>query len=101
MHKTVIWTFSILIPKFSEDKVSMKGFFKLVTQCSNGSIMLVRKDSPFILMPEVEKPLVLVTSRLSRLIGRLTSTDLVTGTHIIMVIMLVIIILCALLMTIF
>ena len=79
----------------------MQGFFKLVTQCSNGSIMLVRKDSPFILMPEVEKPLVLVMSRLSRLIGRLSSTDLVTGTHIIMVIMIVIIIFCVLLMTIF
>ena len=79
----------------------MKGFFKLVTQCSNGSIMLVRKDSPFILMPEVEKPLVLVMSHMSRLIGRLTSTDLVTGAHIIMVIILVIIIFCALLITIF
>ena len=101
MLKTVIWTLSIFIPRFSKDKVSMKGFFKLVTQCKNGSIMLVRKDSPFILMPEVEKPLVLVMSRLSRLIGRLTSNDLVTGTHIIMVIMLVIIIFCVLLMTIF
>ena len=79
----------------------MKGFFKLVTQCSNGSIMLVRKDSPFILMPDVEKPLVLVMSRLSRLIGRLSSTDLVTETHIIMIIMLMIIIFGVLLMTIF
>ena len=101
MLETVIWTLTIFIPRFPEDKVSMKGFFKLVTQCSNGSIMLVRKDSPFILMPEVEKPLVLVMSRLSRLIGRLTSTDLVTGAHIIMVIMLVIMIFCVLLMTIF
>ena len=79
----------------------MKGFFKLVTQCSNGSIMLVRKDSPFILMPDTEKPLVLVMSRLSRLIGRLSSTDLVTETHIIMIIMLMIIIFGVLLMTIF
>ena len=101
MLKTVIWSLSILIVRFSKDKVCMKGFFKLVTQCSNGSIMLVRKDSPFILMPEVEKPLVLVMSHMSRLIGRLTSTDLVTGAHIIMVIILVIIIFCALLITIF
>ena len=82
--------------------MNAKGFFRLVTQCSNGSIMLVRKDSPYILMPEVSKPLVLLMSSLAKQIGRLTSTNMmVTGAHIILVIiMLVILIFCALLMTI-
>ena len=79
----------------------MKGFFKLLTQCSNGSIMLVKKDSPYILMPETNKPILLVMSRLAEIIGMLTSTDLVSGAHLILVIILVILMFCTLLVTIF
>ena len=90
-------TVGLMTPEFVAE-----GFFKLLTECGNGSVMLIQNNSPYILIPpDANKPLVLVMSRLSRLIGRLTSTDLVTGTHIIMVIMLVIIIFGALLMTIF
>ena len=79
----------------------MKGFFKLLTECSNGSVMLVQKDSPYILIPDSNKPLVLAMSRLAKMMGMMTSTDLVSGAHIILVIVLGILILCALLVTIF
>ena len=79
----------------------MKGFFKLLTECSNGSVMLVKKDSPFILMPNGSKPLVLAMSRLSKMIGNISSTDMVTGTHLTLVIILVIIMLCAIVLIVF
>ena len=79
----------------------MKGFFKLLTKCSNGSVMLVKKDSPYILIPDSNKPLVLAMSRLAKMIGKLSSTDLVTGTHLILVIIIAILMLCAMILTIF
>ena len=79
----------------------MKGFFKLLTQCSNGSIMLVKKNSPYIIMPDCNKPMVLAMSRLAKLMGKMTSTDLVSGAHLILVISFVILMFCTLLVTIF
>ena len=77
-----------------------EGFMKLLTECSNGSVMVIQKDSPFILMPDGSKPLVLAMSRLSKMIGKMSSTDMVTGTHLTLVIILVIMMLCAMVLTI-
>ena len=80
----------------------MKGFFKLLTECGNGSVMLVKKDSPYILIPDSNKPLVLAMSRLAKMIGKLSFTDLVTGTHLTLVIIIIMILmLCVMLLTIF
>ena len=79
----------------------MKGFLKLLTECGNGSVMLVKKDSPYILIPDSNKPLVLAMSRLAKMIGKLSSTDLVTGTHLTLVIIITILMLCVMLLTIF
>ena len=78
-----------------------QGFMKLLTECSNGSVMLVQKDSPYILIPDSNKPLVLAMSRLAKMIGKLSSTDLVTGTHLTLVIIIAILMLCVMLLTIF
>ena len=72
-----------------------EGFKKLLTECGNGSVMLIQKDSPYILMPDFNKPLVLAMSRLSKMIGKMSSTDMVNGTHLTLVIILVILMLCA------
>ena len=79
----------------------MKGFFKLLTECGNGSVMLVKKDSPYILIPDSNKPLVLAMSRLAKMIGKLSSTDLVTGTHLTLVIIIMFLMLCVMILTIF
>ena len=79
----------------------MKGFFKLLTECSTGSVMLIQKDSPYILMPDFNKPLVLAMPYLSKMIGKMSSTDMVNGTHLTLVIILVIMMLCAMLLTVF
>ena len=63
--------------------------------------MLVKKDSPYILMPDCNNPLVLAMSRLSKMIGIMSSTDMVTGNHLTLVIILVILMLCAMVLTVF
>ena len=79
-----------------------QGFLKLLTQCDNGVVMLIQNNSPYILIPpDANKPLVLLMSRMAKQIGRLTSTDMVTGAHLTLVIMLGIMLFCALLVTIF
>ena len=78
-----------------------EGFMKLLTECSNGSVMLVQKDSPYILIPDSNKPLVLAMSRLAKMIGKLSSTDLVTGTHLTLVIIITILMFCVMILTIF
>merc|ERR1719350_1613079 len=75
-----------------------EGFFKLLTQGSNGDVMLIQKNCPYILIPpDCNKPMVLMMSRLAKMMGKLTSTDLVSGANLILVIVLGILIMCALL----
>ena len=96
MEEYTKMTGGLMTPEFVAE-----GFLKLVTQCGNGSVMLIQNNSPYILIPpDANKPLVLLMSRMAKQIGRLTSTNMmVTGAHIILVIMLFILIFCALLMT--
>ena len=90
-------TGGLMTPEFVAE-----GFFKLLTQGSNGAVMLIQNNCPYILVPpDCNKPMVLVMSRLAKMIGKLASTDMVTGAHLILVIMLVILMLSILLMTIF
>ena len=78
-----------------------EGFMKLLTECSTGSVMLIQKDSPYILMPDFNKPLVLAMPYLSKMIGKMCSTDMVNGTHLTLVIILVILMFCAMLLAVF
>ena len=90
-------TGGLMTPEFVAE-----GFFKLLTQGSNGAVMLIQKNCPYILIPpDCNKPMVLAMSRLAKIIGKLTSIDLVSGGHLILVIVLGILILCGLLVTIF
>jgi len=78
-----------------------EGFYRLVTQCGNGATMVVLKDSPYIVMPDYNKAIVLMLAGASKLIGKLMSTDLVTGTHLTVAITLMFLIFCYLLTIIF
>jgi len=78
-----------------------EGFYRLVTQCGNGATMVILKDFPYIVMPDYNKPTVLVLAGVSKLIGKVMSTDLVTGAHLTVAITLMFLIFCYLLTIIF
>ena len=78
-----------------------EGFYRLVTQCGNGATMVILKDSPYIVMPDYNKSIVLMLAGVSKLIGKVMSTDLVTGTHLTVTITLIFLIFCYLLTIIF
>ena len=48
-------------------------------QCDNGSVMVVMKDTPYTLLPDLGRPLILGTVAAARLLDRITSPQLVTG----------------------
>ena len=48
-------------------------------QCDNGSVMVVMKDTPYTLLPDLGRPLILGTVAAARLLNRITSPQLVTG----------------------
>ena len=48
-------------------------------QCDNGSVMVVMKDTPYTLLPDLSRPLILGTVAVARLLDRITSPQLVTG----------------------
>ena len=58
-----------------------KGFYKLVTECKNGTVLWVMKDTPYIIMPNDALPKVLLGVGIARLIGRFSETDLITPLH--------------------
>ena len=74
-----------------------EGFFRLLTQCGNGATMVVLKDSPYIVMPDFSVPVVTLLAGVSKLIGKVMSTDMVTGTHITLALTLMFLIFCYLL----
>ena len=48
-------------------------------QCDNGSVMVVMKDTPYTLLPDLSRPLILGTVAAARLLDRISSPQLVTG----------------------
>lgn len=78
-----------------------EGFYRLLTQCGNGATMVILKDFPYIVMPDYSKPTVLALAGVAKLIGKVTSTDMVTGAHLTVAITLMFLIFCYLLTIIF
>lgn len=58
-----------------------KGFYKLVTECGNGSVMWVMKDTPYIIMPDDALTKVLVGVGIARLISKFSEIELITPWH--------------------
>jgi len=58
-----------------------EGFYRLLTQCVNGSCMVVIKDCPYIVVPEYSKNIVLTFAIMSKLIGKAFDPSVVTGNH--------------------
>jgi len=78
-----------------------EGFFRLLTQCGNGATMVIVKDCPYIVMPDYNKSIVLLLAGVSKLVGKVMSTDMVTGAHLTVAITLMFLIFCYLLTIIF
>ena len=55
-------------------------------QCDNGSVMVVMKDTPYTLLPDLGRPLILGTVAAARLLNRITSPQLVTGRQLVAVV---------------
>ena len=55
-------------------------------QCDNGSVMVVMKDTPYTLLPDLGRPLILGTVAAARLLDRITSPQLVTGRQLVTVV---------------
>ena len=55
-------------------------------QCDNGSVMVVMKDTPYTLLPDLSRPLILGTVAVARLLDKLTSSQLVTGRQLVAVV---------------
>ena len=55
-------------------------------QCDNGSVMVVMKDTPYTLLPDLGRPLILGTVAAARLLDRITSPQLVTGRQLVAVV---------------
>ena len=58
-----------------------EGFFQLVTEGGNGAVMVVFKDVPYIMMPDYHKLMFFVMIALSKFLGKTLSPVRVTGKH--------------------
>ena len=56
-----------------------QGFYKLVTECGNGTIMWVLKDTPYITMTDDALTKVRINAIIAWLIGKVSSTDLISS----------------------
>jgi len=61
-----------------------EGFYRLLTQCGNGSCMVIIKDFPYIVVPEYSKNIVLSFAIMSKLIGKVMNPEVVTGKHLLL-----------------
>ena len=55
-------------------------------QCDNGSVMVVMKDTPYTLLPDLSRPLILGTVAVARLLDKISSPQLVTGRQLVAVV---------------
>ena len=58
-----------------------EGFFQLLTDGGNGAVMVVFKDVPYIMMPDYHNFLFFVIVALSKLLGKTFFPSMVTGKH--------------------
>ena len=58
-----------------------KGFYKLITECENGTVMWVMKDTPYIIMPNDSLTKVLIGVGIAKFIGKLFDIEIVTPLH--------------------
>lgn len=78
-----------------------EGFYRLVTQCENGSALAVMKDVPFMLIPDYSLPLLIVLVTLSKLVFKATGPQVVTGNHLLAALLLIVFVFCYLITFIF
>lgn len=60
-----------------------EGFYRLVTQCSNGTALVVLKDTPYIAMPDYGVPMVMIIALMSRLLEKLINPQVVMTQHLV------------------
>jgi len=58
-----------------------EGFFQLLTEGDNGAVMVAFKDAPYIMMPDYSKFLFFAMVALSKLLSKTLAPRLVTGKH--------------------
>merc|ERR1712002_376026 len=58
-----------------------EGFYRLVTQCSNGSAMAVLKGSPYIIVPDYNKPMIISIVMMAKILEEVLGPDVVTRNH--------------------
>merc|ERR1711970_22478 len=58
-----------------------EGFYRLVTQCSNGSAMAVLKGSPYIIIPDYNRPMILSIIMMSKILEKVLGPDVVTRNY--------------------
>ena len=78
-----------------------EGFYRLLTQCGNGSTMVVLKDTPYIQMPDYNKTCVMTLALVSKLVDKVLSPEIVMGHHLVVALTLLFMIFCYLLTVIF
>jgi len=78
-----------------------EGFYRLLTQCGNGSCMVILKGFPYIVVPEFSKYVVLSFAAMSKLIEKVFDPYVVTGTHLLLAFALLFFVFCFILTAIF
>ena len=58
-----------------------EGFYKLVSGCDNGAVMGVMNKTPFFIIPDTSSLKVMMMVIFSKLMGKITGTNLVTVAH--------------------
>ena len=64
-----------------EPREVAEGFYKLVNQCENGSVMAVVKGYPVFLIPDYGKTMVLGIGLISTIVGKLSGIEVVKPAH--------------------
>ena len=78
-----------------------EGFYQLLTECSNGAVMCVIKDFPYIVMPDYNLPMLYLFAGVAKLVGRVLSSRVVLPHHLITGLATLFIIFCYMLTVIF
>ena len=71
-----------------------EGFYRLVTQCENGSALAVMKNVPYMLIPDYSIPLIILLVALSKLVNKSVGPRVVTGHHLLATLTLLVFIFC-------
>ena len=78
-----------------------EGFYQLLTECSNGSVMCVIKGCPYIVMPDYNLPMLYLFALVAKLVGRILSSRTVMPHHLITGLAVLCILFCYLITVIF